>query len=436
MPTNIKRSQLLKRSVITALSSKGVSVITQIVAMPLAAGSLGVERFGAYVMLVAVFLWANIAYTSIGQALTVKIASTAASKDLNKEAALFSTVLFFSIGLAIVLAILFSISLNFINLGDLFGLKSTVDVSDVNQAAMIMAVLIVINVLFGACEATHAGYQKQYINSLFLMVANFFTIAALIFVQEYPSISNMVLAMFLPIALSRVFNLLYLLKGYRYLMPSMYKFCLPILKQLFVVGSGFALVQFGSLMYQQLSTIYVGAEIGLEEAAYFAVMMQVVAISGGLLIVFTQPLLPALKDSATRNDHVWIVDVWKKTIVKLIPYLIGIACLIALFGVEIVSVLLRTEPELNDYVTFLWAVFFFLVAWEHVCYIFLMGMGEMWLATWLYIMGALLMCLVGYFLVPLYGVLGAFFSMCMGPLMFTVIIYPLIINKKMRCYGS
>jgi O-antigen/teichoic acid export membrane protein len=79
----------------------------------------------------------------------------------------------------------------------------------------------------------------------------------------------------------------------------------------------------------------------------------------------------------------------------------------------------------------LWAIFFFLIAWEHIGFIFLVGIGRMWQATIFYLIGAAIMLLFMHILIPDYGINGAFVSMCLGPAIATSIAYPYIFWRIM-----
>jgi O-antigen/teichoic acid export membrane protein len=423
------RNRSLKRSVITSISGKGVSLITQLVAIPLAVGALGLERFGVYAMLTAIFLWTNTASTVVGSALTLKISAAASMNDQRQEARLFSSALFFALVAATAVAGSLYIVLHTLDLEQIFGMKSPIYLDELKRGAALMVFLVPANVLFTLAESTHAGYQKQYINNLLLTAANVFTIAGLVLVQYAPSVPNMVMAMFMPATLSRVINLALLWRSRPYLVPRFRDAGWNTMQGLLVTGSGFALMQIGSLAYQQFSIFYVGKFVGLSAAAYFSMMMQVISMSGSLLIVFTQPLLPALSDAVARKDFAWVMRAHKLALTRLMPYVALAASSIAVFGSFFASVILRQHVDLDVTLRCLWASFFVIVAWEHVGYIFLAGTGRLWPATWLYLAGAFTMVSASLILVPTTGIKGAFAAMCLGPVIFTVVTYPRIISR-------
>jgi O-antigen/teichoic acid export membrane protein len=433
MSISSSRSQLLRRAVVTSLSGKAVTVVTQLLAIPLAISALGVERYGAYAMLTAVFLWTQTASTVVASALSLKLVAAHAEGDIAKEAGLFSTAFFFAAAVACLLCLALQGLVGVVDIGQVFAITQPQFIAELHQAAFWMAWILPLNVVLSLAESAHAGYQRQYVNNLLTMAGNLVTLAALLLaVRWYPSIPVMVLAMFLPAAVGRVANLLILLRGRPHLRPAWGLADKGLLLGLLTMGAAFGVTQVGSFFYQQFPTFYVGRESSLTEAAYFATMMLVIAISGNFLIMFTQPLMPALRDAVARRDDAWIRSTHRLVLMRLVPYISVAALVIALAGSFLVSSLTRQPVHFDPLTQGLWALFFWIVAWEHINYSFLVGMGRLWPAALLYTLGSFLMLALALLLVPRYGILGAFAAMCVGPLVCTVLSFPVWIQRLIR----
>lgn len=433
MSATDSRSLLLRRAVVTSLSGKAVTVVTQLLAIPLAISALGVERYGAYAMLTAVFLWTQTASTVVASALSLKLVAAHAEGDTACESRLFSTAFFFAAAISCLLCVLLQWLAAAVDLSRVFGISTPEFLAELRTASFWMAWILPLNVVLSLAESAHAGYQRQYINNLLTMAANLVTLAALLLVVRWqPSIPTMVLAMFLPVAIGRVFNLFILLMGRPYLRPVWRLADGPLLASLLVMGAAFGVTQVGSFFYQQFPIFYVGRESSLTDAAYFATMMLVIAISGNFLIMFTQPLMPALRDAVARQDNGWIKRTHSLTLKRLLPYISLAALVIGLTGSFLVSSLTRQQAEFDALTQTLWALFFWLVAWEHINYSFLVGMGRLWQAALLYTFGSLLMLGAALVLVPAHGITGAFAAMCLGPLLCTVVTYPVVIQRLIK----
>lgn len=69
------RTQRFKIAVLSSLTGKSVSIVLQLVALPLAIAALGIDRYGICAMLVAILNWMNIAGAAITPGLTVQLVS-------------------------------------------------------------------------------------------------------------------------------------------------------------------------------------------------------------------------------------------------------------------------------------------------------------------------------------------------------------------------
>ncbi|MBP6901698.1 MAG: hypothetical protein KBC73_16505 [Burkholderiaceae bacterium] len=433
MKADQDRNRLLRRAVLTSLSGKGISVATQLLAIPLAVVALGLDRYGAYAMLAAILMWVSNASTVVAGALTLQLVPAHADRDVEAEARLFSTAFYFALALAVAVVAVLAGALYLFDLGRIFGVSSIPLVRELGVASGLMLLLIPLNILFSLAEAAQAGYQRQYVTNALQIVANIGTLLMLLLVVRWtPSVPAMVLAMFGPLTLVRVVNFGMLMRGGRHLWPRWSHCSGPTLRDLMRMGAAFGLMQVGTFLFLQFPTFYVGREVGLHEAAYLTTMMLVINIFGSLLVIFTQPLTPALRDAMTRGNPDWVARAHRAMLRRVVPYVTLASVVIAVAGSMIVSLLTRQSVDLEVGMRWAWAAFFWIVAWEHLHYTFVVGVGRLWRATWLYLGGAALMLLVSLSSVPRFGITGAFVAMCLGPLCFTVIGYPLALRRTMR----
>ena len=83
---------------------------------------------------------------------------------------------------------------------------------------------------FTISEAVHAGLQKQYLNNILLALANIMIIICLLIAIKFPSLPNLILAMFLPLTIFKFINFIILIASNSYLIPSINKFNKKVFK--------------------------------------------------------------------------------------------------------------------------------------------------------------------------------------------------------------
>lgn len=424
------RSRLLRLSIITSLSGKGVSIVTQLIALPIAISALGLARYGLYAMLTSFLVWVNTASVLISSGLTVQIVNANSADDKVRQRVAFMSSLMLAFAISIVVSLSISIALHCGVFDKLFGVTSASMSKELSDGIKILALFASSSILFGIAEAAQAGYQKQYINNMLLSVSNIITIILLVLViKNWPSVPNMIMAIYGPQLLVRIINACVLIAQHPHLLSREHGFSFGMLNNIVRTGGSFSLTQIGAFIYQNFTVYWVGLHVGMEAAAYMAVMMLITALSGSLLQIFTQPLWPAVQDAVSRNDRTWIAQTYKLTLLRLVPYVTVAALIIGLFGNVLIQFWTKKSSELNQIDIALWALYFFFVAWEHINYTFIIGIGKFLLGAGAYLIGASFVLISSVLFVEWYGMSAVLASMSVGPVIISAWMLPKVMYK-------
>jgi O-antigen/teichoic acid export membrane protein len=145
--------------------------------------------------------------------------------------------------------------------------------------------------------------------------------------------------------------------------------------------------------------------------------------------MFTQPLWPAIQDARVRNDTAWVHRAYTRISKHLMPAFGIAAMIIALAGNYISHIWIKSAIAPAGATQILLGFYLLLLAWEHLNYSFLIGLGYYWFASLSYLSGALIMMLNSLWLVAVFGVPGMLAAMCAGPLLVTAWIYPIKLKR-------
>jgi O-antigen/teichoic acid export membrane protein len=424
------RTQRFKIAVLSSLTGKSVSIVSQLVALPLAIASLGIDRFGIYAMLVAVLNWMNLAGVAITPGLTVKIVSANSAGDHDLEARVFTTAFLFSLLVAASMFMGLQAVFQTIGFDILFGSAALPYRNEVAFGLQFLAVFTSLSIVLSIVEAAQAGYQNQHINNLLVTLGSLLSIIAVfVVVRQQPTIPNLILSIFGIPLIARALNVLHLFWHRCYLLPWRGRFSIDLLLKMITTGSAFLLTLFGTFLYQSFSIYWVGRELGSAAAAQMSVMMMVLNISGSILITVTQPLWPAIQDSVNRDDRAWVVSAYRRILHTLVPYIALAGLALVISGEYILGFWLKSDVHIDITMRLLWGVYFFIVAWEHLNYTVLIGMSRFWFASVTFSIGALVMVVSSVILVQRIGIDGMFISLCLGPLLLSSWLYPAEIHR-------
>lgn len=426
------RSHRFRLSLLTSVVSKVVSSVLQIAVIPLAINALGTDRFGVYVTLAATLGWVNMAGVGIGPGLTLGTASAVAARDRVREARLFTTAFALILTLTSITLTILALAISLLGIQTIFGAKLGVYQSEIGQGMVVLMLLLGANLVLSVVEAVQAGYQSQYVNNLWATLGNIFTIGMLLLVtSHWRSITGMIVAVYGSITVAKMFNAGQLLWRHPYLVPRWNNLDKALARMLITTGLAFLLGQFASLLYLEFNVFLVGRQLGPASAAGFAVMIQLLVLAGGMVIMITLPLWPAVADAWARGDRAWITNAYKRTTLGLMTYAILVGGVVAIAGNLIVTRWVGSQVVPSFTMQVLSGVYFVMIIWQNINHAFLIGLGQIRSASMGLLAGGIVMMIVNVLLVKVFGSSGVILGMCAG-LSITAWLFPLLVSRTLK----
>jgi O-antigen/teichoic acid export membrane protein len=430
LPPATIRTRRFKLALLTSFAGKGVSVVVQLAALPLAVAALGQERFGVYAMLAAFLNWMSIVSVTIGPGLTTQLVRAHARMDLDQEKKIFASGLTLLTLFACLLYCATEIALHLLGNARIFGSSSGQYTTELASGINILGIFVASNIMLSVAEAAQAGYQKQYIHNLFLVVGNVITIVGIsLLLRSTPTIAKMIAAVYVGPVVARGLSLAQLLATHRYLIQGMLRIDIPSVRLMARTGAAFVLTSVASFCYQSFTVYWIGRTMGPQAATQMSVFITILTVIGSLLLMVTQPLWPAIQDAMVRNDPEWVTKTYSRFTKYLMACVALAAGIIAVAGDEIVHIWIRSAITTTVASQCFLGLYFFLLAWEQFNYSFLIGMGRFWFASISYFFGAIVMLTNSSWLVTKFGISGMLAAMCSGPLFVTAWTYPLQLRR-------
>ncbi len=413
------RSNRIRLAISTSVISKGVTVLVQLIAFPLAVHALGTERFGVYVLVTTGLAWLSVVYSGLGPGLARGIALSAAKPDPTEEARYFSA--------AIVLTSLFVLGLvasvavygAFRPLtGILLGGKSLLYAQEVRSALPLVLGIVGIQLLGGVADSSRAGYQEQFVTNTWGIVGNLMSLAALVWAVRYwPTVTGMVAAVYGVAALVRMGNVTSLLVRRPYLVPRPRLLTSRHLAAVLHTGAAFMVLQLGVFLNQQVSLLVVGRMKGPVLVGVFAVQFRLFAVLGGMIQMIIQPFWPAVIDAHARDDRAWIASAYRSLVRYSVAYAAVCAVVIALFGGLLVRHWVGRELVADRSTQGLMGLYFLLCIWPQPHAALLIGLGRYWFPAIVSLAENLLMIGLATLLIPAGGAMGLALAFCLANLL-------------------
>lgn len=424
----------------TSVPSKVVTLVVQVIAIPIVYRSIGPAQFAGYAAVTAAMSILNFLNLGMGGALVTPLAQAAADKDHDREASLFRSALLPVIALAIAgLAVTLPL-LSVLPLQTLFGLAATGTSGQALRAAAVLACIgTVASVPLTVVESVRQAYQEMHVNNLLNALANGILCLGLFLASWLsPTLPAFVAVTVFALLLVRVLNaaLLFHRRPYLFAMRGSVSW----LQARRLAGDGLSYIGalgIGSMLVYQWPIYFMARVRSPLESSRFAVFFQLIIFALAFGASFALPLWGALADAVARADYAWIRIVVRRARAASLAY--GICGLVG-FGLAANSVLrfwLHRPLYVDGKLCWLGGLYVLLATWENVHWPLALGLGAMRAAS-----GAAFWRAAAFGVsVPLvisHGGAGLMVALCTSVIAITAWFYPVLLARTFaaRCRST
>lgn len=428
-----KRSALLRLAIISSGVSKVFGFALQALAVPLIMGSLGKLHYNLYVTLTGILSTIVLVQMGAGPGLTQGIARASANGNRDQEAALIRA----AFQLAAIAALIgCSVLLTVIHVAPisaLFGKAYAGNADEIISTANLCIMLLAIQVLAGVVDSALAGYQEQVYTNIAAMLANIFSLIALIVVcTGEPTIFQIVMAVFGVPTFFRIVNLVFLTARRNYLLRNFFSSASGSYKMLLSMGLGFWGIEIGSIA-EQLSGNQVMVHLSsVPETAMFNAIFKYVGLAGAVATMVTMPLWPAFTDAIVHRDIAWIRRSLNRLRGWLMAYALAFAVGLAALGPWLLELFTPIDTEGRFPLFLAFGLYFIALIWGHLHHVTLMGMANLWQLALVIVGENILMLTMGVVLVPRFGALGMVLSYLFAILLLPAWLLPRMLRNTLQ----
>lgn len=364
-----------RRVVLTAGSSfvtKGVTVLTGLISIPLTLQYLGAERYGLWMTISSAVAFLTFADLGLGNGLLNAVSKANGLDNSTDATTAVSSAFFMLSGVAIFLFVIFWIIYPHIAWARIFNVTSYAAIRESGPTMAILIAICLINMPLGIIERIQMGFQEGYKNQLWLSAGSLLGLGGVLIVIYFKAgLPWLVLAISGGPLIATIMNGFRLFVFSRpYLFPKWRYFNLSISKNLISVGIIFFLLQFFILLGSSADNIVIAQVLGASAVASYAVTKKLFMIMQVNQLII-QPLWPAFGEAMARKNYKWA----KRTLIRTLKFSLITGILVALplliFGKPIIS--FWVGPELVPSYALLIGFFFwvFLVNYGGTMSVFL-----------------------------------------------------------------
>jgi O-antigen/teichoic acid export membrane protein len=427
---HIKRNRLIRLSILSSICSKVVTALCQLIVIPIAIVTIGIENYGVYATAMSLISVLCIAEQGIGLTLVRSYASTG---DVGKRRrALGLSLILVLTWSAVTCTAIFLIARNR-SLLEFLDINTQLKQESLEIALLVSGGLSVIGSLCGQFNRAQVGTQASHLVNWVHSIANLAAAASLYYnascgnltlfdfallSQGFTTTASFGLAVF-AILKSEIFRpklALVSAESRLYIRES-------LAQSLLSGGAPYARIQIGRLTVSVL--------VGTEGTALVSALMQLGAAIQGASTMLTQPAVPGIADAVRLKDIGWATAFIRWAHVRFVVASVGVICLGAIVGADSMKLIFSKGMQYTTGEILVWLLAYALVAWGDINAAFLSAIGSSAAAAKITLIESMLSLIVGGLFAAYLGFIGLFCGWIVCALLFSMIAMPRLIGLRL-----
>jgi O-antigen/teichoic acid export membrane protein len=398
------RVRRFRLAVATSVGAKMAALALQFAAIPVALHVLGPASFGLFVTISSLVSWMGLTSVGIGPGLTLGIARAVAKPDIEGERAYFWT----SVGLMTAISTLLALAVTgaflVVPARSLTGVADPLMARDATTSLVIIGLLSAAQLCLSVVDAARLGYQELHISNLWTLISTGVSFIALLELRSVsPTVAFLIVALNAPPVVVRVFNGGFLLRAHPNLRAGRLVFKVALVRQILLVGVGFAAVSLASFLSQQVGLVLLAQRQGPEAVAAPGTMLRLIMLASSAVAMLTQPLWPALADATARADTRWARSAFRRVLGLSLAYSAAVCVALLFFGQQLVHIWTGGALRVDQTMMLLFALYFPLGVWSHVHAMTLVGLGKIRVAAAVLLVEGIIGVVVAMVAIPMLG---------------------------------
>jgi O-antigen/teichoic acid export membrane protein len=420
--------QLLYKTVITNYFAKGITLVTNLIIIPLILNYLGAAKYGFLITLITILNWLLLFDLGIGNSVKNLVSQEYSEKNFETINSIFknASLILFSI------FIIFSIVT--IYLIPLFNYQTFFNINEITEKELALIVtssiiLFLLNMFLSLSNNVFYGLQKGYIPNVFNAIGNIITLIVIYYAIIHNfSVLFIIITYVSGFLLGNLFTLIYLLVN-KVVLPWKGKINKSQSKLILKLGIQFFSVSVIGIIIYSIDNIIITKVIGPSSVATYNPIMRLYQIIIQVNGLYLLSLWPAYTNAIAKKDFTWVKRKFKSSIKFVFYIFFPLVLILVIFGPKIISLWVGNNEHLPSQMLCLtigiWTLIYLV---NQATGIFLNGAGIMGQQIKFGIISILVFIISAFFLVSKYGLIGLSISGILSS-MVGLIVNPYLIRK-------
>jgi O-antigen/teichoic acid export membrane protein len=427
------RSERLNRNILLSLVSKGMSVLSGFMLVPICLNYLGKEKYGIWLTLSSLVGWLSFLEIGLGNGLRNKLSESLAVKNITKGKILVSTTYAILFIICLLSSILFIMINRYLDWAKILNTDHNM-YRELNVLALIVFNSFVLRLLFNLINIVLYADQKPGIANMFGPFASLLSLGFVYIITRIKLASLIMLGTIIsgmPVIVFLFVSIYFYFGKYRDISPSIQYIEFKYAGELLNLGVKFFFIQISGIILYQTSNIIIAHCFGPADVTVYGVAYKLFSVLNMLFSIIAIPFWSAFTEAWTLNDFNWIkLSIRKLFKFWLVLLALGIAILIC--SPYIYNLWLGNVIRIPFHISLLLLIYFSLFTFGSVFNYFINGVGKIKLQLYSSFAGALIFLPLSLFFIKVVGtgiegivlaiIISNFFGPFLSPIQYLKII--------------
>ena len=341
---HLRSRERLRRMALTvaaSLGSRGITLLTSLISIPLTYRYLGAQRYGIWMVLTSIMGVMTFADLGIGNGLVNAISDAHGKDDHELARRHLTSALALLLSIAAVLGAIGITLYPFIPWTRVFNIESPQIAAEGARAFLVLFLWFVANIPLGIVARVQAGLQEAYWSQALGTCGSVLSLASLVIVVIiHGSLPLLVFASIFGTILGIFANAWLLFRRHRCLFPRPRAFEAASARLILKLGLMFFALQIAASLGYSSDNIVIAQVLGAAAVSVYAVPQKLFSVVFILMAIGLGPMWPAYGEALARGDTEWVRKTFW-TSLRWTMLTVGPACaLMVLIGPEIVRLIM------------------------------------------------------------------------------------------------
>lgn len=361
------RTGIVVKNMMFSVTLKMVSISLSFLMVPITLSYLTKTNYGLWIALSSVLAWFFIFDVGVGNGLKNKYIELKAQNKISEIKCYVSTAYFIFTLISLIIVGVFLIFVRFVNWTQL--LKAPVSsYFELRTTATIVFLSLCLTFVLRLINTILQADLKTGLSDSIGVISYSFSFIGVYILSKYanPSlISFAIVTSGANICITLISSIILFKTIYQNISPNFKYIRLDLIKNLVVVGINFFIIQIGSLVLFQTTSLILSNLVGPDAVADYSITSKYYSIASMAFIMLTQPLWTGYGDAYYKNDFHWIRLTFKR-LKKLWIILLFLMLVMILSQKVIFHYWLHDRIRINYTMSFLFIIFYSLQMWANI----------------------------------------------------------------------